>query len=48
MPKPAAKPRGRPAIRVLKIDDTPERVAKAMFAAGKLPEPSKKVVKPHK
>ena len=32
--------RGRPETRWVKIDATPEEVAKAMFAAAKPPDPS--------
>ena len=35
--------RGRPETRVLKIDATPEEVAKAIFAAAKPPDPSKEL-----
>ena len=45
--KPKPK-RGRPETRVLKIDATPEQVAKAMFATAKPPDPSKRIVKPYK
>ena len=34
--KKAKRKRGRPESRVVKIDATPEYVAKAIFAAGKL------------
>jgi len=34
--KKAKKRRGRPETRVVKIDATPEYVAQAIFAAGKL------------
>ena len=34
--KKAKRKRGRPETRVVKIDATPEYVAKAIFAAGKL------------
>ena len=40
---PASKPRGRPETRVIKLDATPEQVARAMFAAVKPPDPSKRV-----
>ena len=36
MAKKQAKKRGRPETRVLKIDASPEYVAKAIFAAGKM------------
>ena len=35
--------RGRPETRRVKIDATPEQVAKAMFAAAKPPDPSKRI-----
>lgn len=35
--------RGRPETRWVKIDATPEEVAKAMFAAAKPPDPSKRI-----
>lgn len=35
--------RGRPETRILKIDATPEYLAKAIFAAAKPPDPSKKI-----
>ena len=31
--------RGRPATRTIKLEATPERVAKAIFAAAKKPDP---------
>ena len=34
--KKAKRKRGRPETRVVKIEATPEYVAKAIFAAGKL------------
>ena len=34
--------RGRPETRVVKIDASPEEIAKAMFAAAKEPDPSKR------
>lgn len=37
------KPRGRPVTREIKLDATPERVARAMFAAVKPPNPAKRV-----
>ena len=33
---------GRPESRVIKLDATPERVARAMFAAVKPPDPSRR------
>ena len=36
------KRRGRPAERVIKLDATPERVARAMFSAVKRPDPAKR------
>ena len=35
--------RGRPETRWVKINATPEQVAKAMFAAAKPPDPSKRI-----
>lgn len=43
--KPKSKRKGRPETRVLKIDASPEYVAKAMFAAAKPPDPSKRIKK---
>ena len=40
---PTAKRRGRPVTREIKLDATPEEVARAMFAAVKPPDPSKRV-----
>ena len=37
--------RGRPETRWVKIDATPEQVAKAMFAAAKPPDPSKRIAR---
>ena len=34
--------RGRPETRVVNIDASPEEIAKAMFAAAKPPDPSKR------
>ena len=39
------KPRGRPVTREIKLDATPEQVAKAVFAAAKPPDPSKRKIK---
>ena len=36
------KRRGRPVTREIKVDATPEQVARAMFAAAKPPNPSKR------
>ena len=44
--KPESKKRGRPETRVLKIDATPEELAKVMFAAAKPPDPSKRIKEP--
>ena len=35
--------RGRPETRIIKIDATPERVARAIFSAVKKPDPSIRV-----
>ena len=35
--------RGRPETRVIKIDATPEKVARAIFSAVKQPDPSSRV-----
>ena len=35
--------RGRPETRVIKIDATPEKVARAIFSAVKQPDPSTRV-----
>ena len=37
------KRRGRPVTQRIKLDATPEQVARAMFAAVKPPDPSKRV-----
>ena len=37
------KRRGRPVTREIKLDAAPEEVARAMFAAVKPPDPSKRV-----
>ena len=34
---------GRPVTREIKLDATPERVARAMFAAVKPPDPAKRM-----
>ena len=41
--KPEKRKRGRPETRVVNIDATPEEIAKAMFAAAKPPDPSKRI-----
>lgn len=46
MSKKQDRPAGRPATRVLKIDATPEEVARRIFANAKPPDPSKR--KPQK
>ena len=38
------KRRGRPIERNIKLDATPERVARAMFSAVKRPDPAKRKV----
>ncbi|MCY3702475.1 MAG: hypothetical protein OXG16_07335 [Rhodospirillales bacterium] len=38
--KAKARPRGRPETRVIKLNASPERVARAMFSAVKPPDPS--------
>ena len=40
---PTPKRRGRPVTQQIKLDATPEQVARAMFAAVKPPDPSKRV-----
>ena len=37
--------RGRPVIRKIKLDATPQRVARAMFSAVKPPDPSRRIGK---
>ena len=37
--------RGRPKERVIKLDATPERVARAMFSAVRKPDPSTRKAK---
>ena len=37
------KARGRPVTREIKLDAVPEQVARAMFAAVKPPNPSKRI-----
>lgn len=39
--------RGHPGTRWVKIDAAPEEVAKAMFAAAKPPDPSKRITNRH-
>lgn len=34
------KPRGRPSVRTLKIDASPEEAARQIFANAKPPDPS--------
>ena len=41
--EPTPKRRGRPVTRTIKLDATPEQVARAMFAAVTPPDPSKRV-----
>ena len=40
------KRRGQPVTREIKLDATPEEAARAMFAAVKPPDPSKRVPHP--
>ena len=40
------KKMGRPVTREIKLDATPERVARAMFAAVKPPNPAKRIPSP--
>ena len=42
----AKKKVGRPVTREIKLDATPERVARAMFAAVKPPDPAKRIPSP--
>ena len=42
-PTPKPRRRGRPMTRTIKLDATPEEVARAMFAAVKPPDPSRRV-----
>ena len=42
-PRATPKHRGRPVIREIKLDATPEQVARAMFAPVKPPDPSKRI-----
>ena len=42
------QPRGRPQTRVIKLDATPERAARAMFSAVKKADPSLRAVKSKK
>ena len=39
--EPTRKPRGRPVTRTMRLDATPEEVAKAIFAAAKPPPGNK-------
>ena len=41
--KLTAPKRGRPETRVVKLDATPEKVARAIFSAPKKPDPSIRV-----
>ena len=43
--KKEPKKRGRPVTRVVKLDATPEEVARAMFSAVKTPDPSLRIGK---
>ncbi len=48
-PMQKAKPRrGRPITRKVEIHATAEEIAKAIFAAAKPPDPSKRIVKRQK
>ena len=40
-PSTSKRPRGRPIIRAIKIEATPEQVAQAIFKAGRKPEKAK-------
>ena len=40
MSKKKSQPRGRPSSRVLKIDASPEEVARQIFSHAKPPDPS--------
>ena len=42
----AKKKVGRPVTREIELDATPERVARAMFAAVKPPDPAKRIPSP--
>ena len=46
MSKPKPKQRGRPITRQIKLDATPEQVARAIFANVKPPDPSKRKGRP--
>ena len=39
-PKPNQKAKGRPIVREIKLDATPEQVVRAMFSAVKKPDPT--------
>jgi len=39
-PKSEHKPQGRPITRVIKLDATPERAARAFFSNVKTPDPT--------
>ena len=42
-PRKEPRKRGRPETRIIKLDATPERVARAIFSAAKPPDPSIRV-----
>ena len=42
-PDKEPRKRGRPETRIIKLDATPERVARAIFSAVKKPDPSIRV-----
>ncbi len=44
-PSPAPKKKGRPETRIIKLNATPERVARAIFSAVKPPDPTRRVNK---
>ena len=37
------KPRGRPETRIIKLDATPEKVARAIFSVVKPPDPTRRI-----
>ena len=39
------KPRGRPETAVIKLDATPEKVARAIFSAAPPPDPKRRVLR---
>ena len=45
MNKEPKQPRGRPEMRIIKLDATPEQAARAIFSAVSKPDPSLRVVK---